>query len=139
MRRIVICLLLFVSCAVMAQDLKVYSAIGNPTLITQDGQFVLKKTDIVTPMSVINIPYNSSLELFDETNKKQYIINNPGRGIVRNLLNDKRNSIINLTDRYFRYVVSQMCSKNVNRTVSDAATITRDSLSVEMNQENKKK
>lgn len=117
-----------------AQEYKVYNFIGSPVVITKDGQFVIQKRDLLTPFSEINIPYNSSLELFDEANRKQYILKTPGRGTVGNMLKNNQNSIISLNDRYFRFIINQMNSNDINRTVSEGSNITRDSLSVAPNQ-----
>jgi hypothetical protein len=77
---------------------------------------------------VVNIPYDAKLELFDEENHKQYIIKTPGRATISSLLKDNRNSVIALTDRYFRYILSQVRGKNetIIRSCSDPATVARE-------------
>ena len=82
----------------------------------------------MTPSSIVNIPYGARLELFDEANRKQFIIKVPGSSSVASMLNDKRNSIVTLTDRYFRYILSQVQGNNetILRSCSDPATIARE-------------
>lgn len=132
MRKLFLCLMLATTSAAMAQEYKVYTTVGSPIVITPNGQLVLKKKDLLTALSEIIIPYNSKLELFDEANRKHYILKSPGRGIVGNMLQDGNNSIISLSDRYFNLILNNLNSKNANGLASDGAGITRDSLSVKM-------
>jgi hypothetical protein len=102
--------------------------VGNPSQIVKQKQRVLKLRDQLTPSTVVNIPYDAKLELFDEENHKQYIIKTPGRATISSLLKDNRNSVIALTDRYFRYILSQVRGKNetIIRSCSDPATVARE-------------
>ncbi len=135
MKKKTIVLLIFViACALKAQDYRVYTTTGSPIVITKNGQIILKKRDLLTPLSEIIIPFNSSLELFDEANRKHYILKKPGQGKVSNMLKDGHNSIINLSDRYFNLIINNLNSKNVNGMDRDGAVITRDSLSVKKEQ-----
>ncbi len=113
---------------ISAQQYVVYTIIGKPTITTKKGARNLKLRDKVTPSSIVNIPYGARLELFDEANRKQFIIKVPGSSSVASMLNDKRNSIVTLTDRYFRYILSQVQGNNetILRSCSDPATIARE-------------
>jgi len=84
--------------------------------------------DKVLPSSVVNIPYGAKLELFDEANRKQYIIKVPGNSSVASMLKDSRNNVVTLTDRYFRYILSQVQGNNetIIRSCSDPATVARE-------------
>ena len=112
----------------MAQRYVVYTMVGKPSLIVKQKQRALKLRDKLSPSSVINIPYDAKLELFDEENHKQYIIKTPGRATISSLLKDNRNSVIALTDRYFRYILSQVKGNNetIIRSCSDPATVARE-------------
>ena len=50
----------------MAQRYVVYTMVGNPSQIVKQKQRVLKLRDQLTPSTVVNIPYDAKLELFDE-------------------------------------------------------------------------
>lgn len=126
-------LLLFFLCiswmsAISAQQYVVYTIVGKPTILTKKGARVLKLRDKVTPSSIVNIPYGAKLELFDEASRKQLIIKIPGNSSVASMLKDNRNSIVTLTDRYFRYILSQVQGNNetIIRSCSDPATIARE-------------
>lgn len=112
----------------MAQRYVVYTMVGKPSLIVNGGQQILQLRDQLTPSSVVNIPYEAKLELFDEVNHKQYLIKTPGRASIASLLKDNRNSVVALTDRYFRYILSQVKGDNetIIRSCSDPATVTRE-------------
>lgn len=112
----------------MAQRYVVYTMVGKPSLIVKEERRALKLRDQLTPSSVVNIPYDAKLELFDEVNHKQYIIKTPGRASIASLLKDNRNSVVALTDRYFRYILSQVKGNNetIIRSCSDPATVTRE-------------
>lgn len=123
---VLLCLCSFT--ALSAQRYIVYTMVGNPSVITKQGQRALKLRDQLTLSSVINIPYDAKVELFDEANHKQYILKAPGRSSVSEMLKDNRNTIVNLTDRYFRYIVSQVRGNNetIIRSCSDPATVARE-------------
>lgn len=112
----------------MAQRYVVYTMVGKPSLIVNGGQQILQLRDQLTPSSVVNIPYEAKLELFDEVNHKQYLIKTPGRASIASFLKDNRNSVVALTDRYFRYILSQVKGDNetIIRSCSDPATVTRE-------------
>lgn len=131
MRKFII--LIFMSCiasAIQAQRFVVYTLIGKPTLSQGKVTRQLKLREELTPSSVINIPADAKIELFDEANRKQYILKTPGRATVATFIKDNRNNVVTLTDRYFRYILSQVRGDNetIIRSCSDPATITREEL-----------
>lgn len=129
MKRFIMFLLCLCSLTtLMAQRYVVYTMIGKPSQIVKQKQRALKLRDQLTPSSVVNIPYDAKLELFDEENHRQYIIKTPGRATIGSLLKDKRNSVVALTDRYFRYILSQVKGNNetIIRSCSDPATVARE-------------
>ena len=127
--------LMYGVCYSWAQEnsqLVVYSVTGNPEFVTKKSKRPLKLREKLSLDDVINIPYNAVVELIDINAQKQYVIKTMGRTTVRNLIKDQRNSPIQLTKRYFNYVLTQLQGKNqvVSRRCSDPATVTRDSLVV---------
>lgn len=131
MRKFII--LIFMSCiasAIQAQRFVVYTLIGKPTLSQGKVTRQLKLREELTPSSVINIPADAKIELFDEANRKQYILKTPGRATLATFIKDNRNNVVTLTDRYFRYILSQVRGDNetIIRSCSDPATITREEL-----------
>lgn len=113
-------------------QLVVFSITGTPELVVKKSRRPLKLREKLSPDDVLNIPYNAVVELIDTEAQQQYVIKTVGRSTVRNLVKDKRNSPIQLTKRYFNYVLAQLHGKNqvVSRRCSDPATVTRDSLVV---------
>jgi hypothetical protein len=113
----------------------VYTLIGNPTLSVGKVTRQLKLREELMPSSVISIPADSKIELFDEANRKQYILKTPGRATIASFIKDNRNNVVTLTDRYYRYILSQVHGNNetIIRSCSDPATITREELVDSMN------
>ncbi len=139
MRKLVILLFLSsLSCIAttsQAQRYVVYTLIGNPTLSVGKVTRQLKLREELMPSSVISIPADSKIELFDEANRKQYILKTPGRATIASFIKDNRNNVVTLTDRYYRYILSQVHGNNetIIRSCSDPATITREELVDSMN------
>ena len=132
MKKSIIFLFLFYGClnGMLAQQYVVYTMVGKPVLSLKNGSRQLKLREKLTPTSIINVPVNAKVELFDEKNRKQYIIKVPGRATIASHIKDNHNSVVDLTDRYFRYILSQIQGNNetIIRSCSDPATITREEL-----------
>ena len=120
-------LLAFVTAA-SAQRLVVFSVSGGPKLVTPKGNTEIKAYDNLTMESVVNIPYDASLELLDEANKKQYILKSPGRDRISTFVKNNKGGVVQLTQRYFEYMQKQIKNgaKLSARRYSDAATVTRE-------------
>ena len=90
----------------------------------------MRLRETIIPTSKVTIPYNSSLELFDQENRRKYVINTPGTASVKDFINDKRNNRIDLTARIFEYMVKRITSKDntLIQSCSDPAAVTRDEL-----------
>lgn len=83
----------------------------------------------MTKSTVIDIKYDSKVIIYDEAGRKQYTFKTPGRATVGTLLADKRTTVIELTERYIKYIKSQVFGKNTLVALShnsDPATVTRD-------------
>jgi len=124
-----------------SQDLVVYRLAGNVEVIKKGKAKKLQLKDIVTPTSVVNVPYESMLELLDKDNAKRYTITSPGRGTIEEMAKEEGNTVLTLSKQYVAYVISQM--QNSPKVVSaqrftDFATVTRDSSSVKKKPESDK-
>jgi len=133
-----LCLLAFalLSVAVLpakAQKLVVFAVSGGPQLVTANGSSAIKAYDKLEMASTVNIPYDASLELLDEANKKHYILKTPGRGKVSVFVGNGKNGVMNLTERYLEYMQKQMQGgeKLATRRHSDPATVTRENQTFE--------
>ncbi|MBQ6209095.1 MAG: hypothetical protein IJK42_04920 [Prevotella sp.] len=112
----------------MAQKYVVFALKGNVELVTGQGRRPLKVNDALMPQSVVNIPYRGVVELIDETAGKQYTLQSVGRGTVSELLKDKNNTVLTLSQKYLSYVKAQLGGKSQSMTArnSDPATVTRE-------------
>ena len=112
----------------------VYRIVGNVEMENRDGKMKkLQLKDVVTPSTVVNVPYEAMVELLDKDNAKRYTIKSPGKGPVEKMVKEAGNTVLTMSKQYIAYVVSQM--QNSTKVVSaqkftDFATVTRDSSSV---------
>lgn len=112
-----------------AQRLTVYKISGNVDVVTSNGRHPLSAREVVTKNTVIDIKYDSKVIIFDEQGRKQYTLKSPGRATVGTLITDKRTTVIELTERYIKYIKSQVFGSNALVALnhnSDPATVTRD-------------
>ena len=101
--------MVFVALAQAADDLRVTSVKGKITFMTNNGQRLpLEVNDIVDKSTIINMPFHGVLELLDQSSKKRYTINVPGRAPISALLRDNRNSLENLTQQYVKTLVNEV-------------------------------
>ncbi len=121
-------LLLLPGCHSFAQRYVVYRMDNNVSIVTKRGMRHLHTREKLVPKNVIMIPYNTTLELFDQENKKKYIIKTPGKGTVDDFIKDNRNERVSLSVRLFRFMVSWMTGETEVRGEgnSDPGTITRE-------------
>ena len=112
----------------MAQNFVVFALRGNVELVTGQGKRSLKVNDVLSPQSAIIVPYRGVVELIDEAAGKQYTIQTVGRGTLGELMKDKNNTVLNLSQKYLSYVKAQMGGKSRSMTArnSDPATVTRE-------------
>ena len=118
----------FVALAQAADNLRVTSVKGKITFMTNNGQRLpLEVNDIVDKSTIINMPFHGMLELLDQSSKKRYTINVPGRAPISALLRDNRNSLENLTQQYVKTLVNEVTNngKIKGNVVSEPAAITR--------------
>ena len=128
-QRIILAVFLPLLCNIVyAQDLLVFHVGGDVTATIGGRTRVLKVKDRVSLQTVVNIPYEGSLDLVDEKNSKRYILHRMGKGTVSALSSDAGNSVGNLTARYLSYIKKQMTNEGLvsAQRYSDFATVTRE-------------
>ena len=126
-------ILLLLPVSLNAQQLVVFSVSGNPQKMEGTAYLPLKAWDMLTPASMINIPYDASIDLIDIEAGRQYHIKTSGCNHLQSFLNNQQNGVKQLTQRYIQYISDQMQGgvKRSARRHSDAATITRKTMNDE--------
>lgn len=111
-----------------AQKYIVFSMTNRIDRISKDKVRRLKVKDVLTPQDVVVIPYNTTLELFDETDKKKFIIRTPGKGNINDFIKDAKNESISLSGRMFTFMMRWMAGDGANHGEghSDPGTVTRE-------------
>lgn len=112
-----------------AQQYVVTSITGRVVCEAKNGEkkeLALRQT--LTQQSVLNLPYNAQVELFDEQGGKTYLLKVPGKGVLANMLKDRQNSVMQLTEQYLAYMKARVKGKGelTSRRYSDPATVTRE-------------
>jgi predicted P-loop ATPase/GTPase len=104
--------------------------IGKATLHTKKGTRPIQLREALLPTTKITVPFNATIELFDQQNRRKYVINTPGTASVKEFLDDKRNERIDLTARIFDYMVKRITSTDdtLIQSCSDPAAVTREEL-----------
>lgn len=122
-------LLMLVSISVSAQQLTVLHVAGKVTATVGGKSKVLKMSDNVTLQTVINVPYEASIDFVDTKANKRYVIKTVGKGTVASLSANKGNTASVVTARYVNYVKRQVTNKEAivsAQRYSDFATVTRE-------------
>ena len=111
----------------IAQKMIVYSIKGKVEDVSTGSPRQVRLRDALTPATVLNIPYQGCVVLFDEASSKQFTLKNPGRATVREMIADNRNSVQKLTSDYMSFIKKQITSGGQVqlRNCSDPATVTR--------------
>lgn len=117
------------------QSLVAYHVVGHVTYTKQGKTLPLVMNTTITGQTVVNIPYNSKLELLDEKGGRRITLQQPGKGTVNALMESQHNSISKLTGKYISYVKRQLTNKGLvsRQRYTDMATVTRqrDSIAAE--------
>ena len=115
---------------ITAQKYIVFSMLGKVNTTGKKGIRPLQLRDSVTPNTIVIIPYNGELVLFDQPNKKKYIISTPGKATIRQFMNDEKNRTVSLSAPILKAMIARIASKNetIIQTIEDHITITRDDL-----------
>lgn len=129
MKRILWALLLVLTANVAeAQRYIVYSMKGKVEEVKASKTRNLNLRDAVSPSTVLNVPVDGCVILFDETNARQYTLKTPGRATVADMIGDKKNSVSKLTGDYLSFVREQIAKGGqvLVLNCSDPATVTRN-------------
>ena len=126
-RLIAIAALAMQAIGLTAQNLQTYHVVGDVTYMKDGSSQPLVMQTIVTPSTVVNVPYGGKLELIDPTNSKRITISQPGKGTVEVLSKAEGNTVANVSERYVAYVKNQMTNKGLTaqKRYTDFATVTR--------------
>ena len=111
-----------------AQQYVVYSITGHVEIEGNNGKRALQLRDKLHPQSTIVIPYKGKVELLDEKGSKKHVLKTPGRGALSQLLADRGNTVMRLTEQYLNYMRSRVKGNGElsSRRQSDPATVTRE-------------
>ena len=119
---------LFISAAT-AQQYVVTSITGQVTCEENgNGKKPLTLRQTLGPQTILNLPYKSQVELLEEQQKKKYILKVPGRGRIDEMLKDRQNTVMQLTEQYLAYLKARLKGKGemTSKRFSDPATVTRE-------------
>lgn len=116
-----------------AQKFIVYSVKGKVSVVNGNRQKDIRLRDVLRMNTTIIVSQNSIVELFDEKNRRKYIISSRGRNTIANMLKDKTNEIVKLSEKYFNYIANSIRNNNetVIKTCSDGANVTREELIID--------
>ena len=115
-----ICLLPIALCA---QSYMVTRTVGSVTKVVGTGKQTVKVRQILKASDVVNIGAYSMLELLDEKGMKKISIKSPGQDNLKNMMNSKSNSVVEISAQYIEYLKSQVANQR-QIAMSDPATIT---------------
>jgi hypothetical protein len=112
-----------------AQHYVVTSITGKVTYEIKNSEkkeLTLRQT--LDPQTILDLPYKSQVELLDEQGKKKHTLKTPGRGALSDMLKDRQNSVIQLTEQYLAYIKARLRGKGelTSKRFSDPATVTRE-------------
>mgnify|MGYP006988878969 CR=1 FL=1 len=88
----------------------------------------LRLREVLTPASTLNVGFKCKVELLDEDGGKKYELKVPGKGRLSGMLNDRQNSVVQLTAQYLAYTKKRLHGNGelTSRHYSDPATVTRE-------------
>lgn len=128
MKKIILAVLVaMMANAANAQKLIVYSMMGKVEDVTSGKVRQVNLRDALSLATVLNIPYQGSVVLYDELNSQQYTLKTPGRATVKDMIADNNNSVQKLTSEYVAFIKKQISGGGqvLLRNCSDPATVTR--------------
>jgi len=111
----------------IAQKMIVYSLKGKVEDVTANTPRQVKLRDALMPNTILNIPYQGCVVLFDEVTSQQFTLKNPGRAKITDMIADSKNSVQKLTGDYLAFIKKQITGGGQVqlRNCSDPATVTR--------------
>lgn len=117
----------FMANVAYAQKMIVYSLMGRVEDVTTGTPKPVKLRDAISPSTILNIPSQGCVVLFDEGSTRQYTLKKPCQATVKEMISDNKNSIRTLTGNYLTFIKKQITSGGhvFLRNCSDPATVTR--------------
>ena len=111
-----------------AQKMIVYSLSGKVEDVSSSTTRPVRLRDALSPNTVLNIPYEGCVVLYDANSSQQYTLKKPGRATVKEMIADNHNSIKKLTGDYLAFIKKQITGGGqiLVRNCSDPATVTRE-------------
>ena len=127
-RLTILSLLLSLIVMARAQQFVVTSITGQVELEENATPSMLRLRQVLTPQNTLILSYKAQVELLDVQNKRQYIIKTPGRARLAVLLKDEKSTVMQLTLKYFEYLMKRVRGNGelTSRRYSDPATVTRE-------------
>ena len=129
MKKIILALLVALMANIVdAQKMIVYSLKGNVEDVSTGTARPVRLRDIVSPNTILNIPYQGCLVLYDENSSQQFTLKNPGRATAKEMIADSKNSVKKLTGDYLAFIKKQITGGGqiLLRNCSQPATVTRE-------------
>ncbi len=114
---------------VNAQNYVVTSITGEVMYEGEKGvKTEVKLRQKLSPQQILSLSYKAQIELLEEKNKKKYILKVPGRGALGEMLKDRGNTVLQLTEDYLAYMKTRLKGKGelTSKRHSDPATVTRE-------------
>lgn len=111
-----------------AQNMIVYSLKGNVEDVTTSTARPVRLRDDISPNTILNIPYQGCVVLYDESSSQQFTLKKPGRATVKEMIADSKNSVKKLTGDYLAFIKKQITGGGqiLVRNCSQPATVTRE-------------
>ncbi len=127
-RAILAFLLVLMANAASSQTLIVYGVNGKVEDVTGGKSRLVKVRDVLEHSTMLKIPENSYIVLFDKDNKKSFTLERSGTATVKSMIADDKNTIQELTTEFVSFLWKQIKGGGqvLVRNCSDAATVTRD-------------
>lgn len=129
MKKIILAVLVaFIAHLANAQKMIVYSLSGKVEDVSSNTARPVRLRDAVTPNTVLNIPYQGCVVLYEESSSQQYTLKTPGRAKVKEMIADSKNSVKKLTGDYLAFIKKQITGggQMLVRNCSQPATVTRE-------------
>lgn len=129
MKKIILAVLVaLIANMVNAQKMIVYSLKGNVEDVSTGTARPVRLRDVISPNTVLNIPYQGCLVLYDESSSQQFTLKNPGRATAKEMIADSKNTVKKLTGDYLAFIKKQITGGGqiLLRNCSQPATVTRE-------------
>lgn len=100
------------TCGIAAQTYIVSELKGEAKLINGKQKTPVKKRQSLSGTHVLHVPASAKVVLLDSLNRKQYTIDHPCTGSVRQLIEEGRVSVKNLSKQYLKFLLAKVRREN---------------------------